>query len=162
MSLSASYISFSAEARDQINWNPEWSRRARGFPVYAAMRQLGREGIANLVENCCTHARALAERIGSLPGAELVCQPTLNQGLVRFPDPAPNASETDHTRYTNEIIAAINATGEAFFTGSTWKGRRVMRISVVNWRTSPSDVDRAVTAVSGILHQNSKTNSANI
>lgn len=155
MSHRAPYITASAEARDQIDWNPEWSRRARGFSAYAALRQLGRQGLADLINRCSAHARALVTRIGSLPGAEIVSQSILNQGLVRFLDPNPRATESDHAQHTDEIIAAINATGEAFFTGSIWKGRRVMRISVCNWRTSASDVDRAVAAVSRVLNEKS-------
>jgi glutamate/tyrosine decarboxylase-like PLP-dependent enzyme len=155
MSHRASYLTFDADARDQIDWNPEWSRRARGFPTYAALRQLGREGIAALVERCCAHAYALVTRIGQLPGAEALSVPTINQGLVRFPDPRPGATDTDHARRTDEIIAAILATGEAFFTGSNWKGYRVMRVSVCNWQTSDDDVERAVRAVEKVLARRS-------
>ncbi len=149
MSYRASYLTYDGEARDAMEWNPEFSRRARGFATYAALRSLGRAGVRDLVERCCAHARRLGERIGALPGAELLCEPTLNQALVRFPDPRPDATEADHAQRTDATIAAINATGEAFFTGSTWKGRRVMRISVSNWRTTEADVERVVRAVEG-------------
>jgi glutamate/tyrosine decarboxylase-like PLP-dependent enzyme len=151
MSHRAAYLTFDADARDQIDWNPEWSRRARGFSTYAALRQLGREGVAALVERCCAHAHALVTRIAQLPGAELMSEPTINQGLLRFPDPRPGATESDHTRRTNEIIAAILASGEAFFSGSEWKGHRVMRVSVCNWQTSEDDVERVVRAVEKVL-----------
>ncbi|MGD0683117.1 MAG: pyridoxal-dependent decarboxylase [Terracidiphilus sp.] len=153
MSHRASYLTFDADARDQIDWNPEWSRRARGFPTYAALRQLGHEGVAALVERCCAHAHALVTRIGQLPGAEIMSVPTINQGLVRFPDPHPGATDSDHARRTDEIIAAILDSGEAFFTGSNWNGHRVMRVSVCNWQTSDDDVERAVNAVAKILAQ---------
>src|SRR5262249_10679685 len=65
MSHRAAYLTHDAEARDQIDWNPEWSRRARGFSTYAALRQLGRNGIAALVERCCKHAHSLVMGIGS-------------------------------------------------------------------------------------------------
>lgn len=149
----ASYLTHDAEARDPIDWNPEWSRRARGFSTYAALRQLGRNGVADLVERCCRHACALVTRIGELPGAEIVHQPTLNQGLLRFLDPRTNAVSFDHDAYTDQAIREILATGEAFFTGSDWRGRRVMRVSVCNWQTSDEDVDRAVAAVSAVLKQ---------
>ncbi|HLG99446.1 MAG TPA: pyridoxal-dependent decarboxylase [Bryobacteraceae bacterium] len=147
MSHRASYLEFAAEVRDPADWNPEWSRRARGFPTYAALRQLGRKGIANLVERCCAHAQALVRRIGELPDAEVLSWPVINQGLVRFRDPDPNASESHHAVRTDQVIAAILASGEAFFTGSDWKGRRVMRVSVCNWQTSENDVNRAIAAV---------------
>jgi len=153
MSHRASYLTFDADARDQIDWNPEWSRRARGFPTYAALRQLGHEGVAALVERCRAHAHALVTRIGQLPGAEIMSVPTINQGLVRFPDPHPGATDSDHARRTDEIIAAILDSGEAFFTGSNWNGHRVMRVSVCNWQTSDDDVERAVNAVAKILAQ---------
>jgi glutamate/tyrosine decarboxylase-like PLP-dependent enzyme len=151
MSHRASYLTHDSDARDQIDWNPEWSRRARGFPTYAALRQLGRDGVASLVERCCAHAHALATRIGQLPGAEMMCEPVINQGVVRFLDPRDGATEADHARRTDEVIAAILATGEAFFTGSNWNGHRVMRVSVCNWQTSESDVERAVMAVEKVL-----------
>ena len=143
----AAYLTHATDARDQLDWNPDWSRRARGFPTYAALRQLGRTGIAQLVERSCDHARALARGLGALPGAELVAPPIINQALVRFRDPRAGADEADHDRRTDQVIDAINATGEAFFSGGTWRGRRVMRISVCNSRTTEDDVARATAAV---------------
>jgi len=146
-----SYTQFVDDARDQIDWNPEWSRRGRGVPTYAALRQLGRAGIAALVERCCAHAAALVTRIGSLPGAEIVWEPVINQGLVRFLSSRPGASEQDHDRYTDAVIARISASGEAFFGGTTWRGKRCMRVSVCNWQTGMDDIDRAVAAAWGAL-----------
>jgi glutamate/tyrosine decarboxylase-like PLP-dependent enzyme len=151
VSYRAPYLTHDAKARDQMDWTPEWSRRARGFATYAALRQLGRKGVAELVERCCGHAHALVMRIGSLPGAEMLWEPVINQGLVRFPDPRPGATIADHDRQTDQVIAAILATGEAFFGGTTWRGCRAMRVSVCNWQTSGQDVDRAVNAVAGVL-----------
>ena len=148
MSHRESYLIHDAEARDQMDWNPEWSRRARGFPTYAALRQLGRSGVADLVERCCEHARALVVGIGSLPGAEVVWEPQINQGLVRFPDPKGE----DDDRHTDLVIAKIAASGEAFFGGTRWRGRRSMRVSVCNWRTSAEDVKRVIGAVAAILN----------
>jgi glutamate/tyrosine decarboxylase-like PLP-dependent enzyme len=98
------------------------------------------------VARLCRHAQALVARIGGLPGAEVVATRGFNQGLVRFRAPGPKATDGDHDRRTDEVIAAINASGEALFGGVTWRGRRAMRISVSNWRTSEADVDRAVAA----------------
>jgi glutamate/tyrosine decarboxylase-like PLP-dependent enzyme len=151
MSHRAAYLVHDADARDQIDWNPEWSRRARGFPTYAALRQLGRNGVAALVERCCEHARSLVAEIGRLPGAEMLWEPEINQGLVRFLDPRANAAEQDHDRRTDQVIAAILTTGEAFFGGTTWRGRRAMRVSVCSWQTSERDVERAVNAVARAL-----------
>jgi glutamate/tyrosine decarboxylase-like PLP-dependent enzyme len=84
LSLRASYLTHAADARDQLDWNPEWSRRARAFPAYAALRQVRREGIADLIERCCRHARAIVSGFGELPGVEVLWTPVINQGLVRF------------------------------------------------------------------------------
>jgi glutamate/tyrosine decarboxylase-like PLP-dependent enzyme len=155
MSHRAVYLTHDTFARDQMDWNPEWSRRARGFATYAALRQLGRNGIAALVERCCKHAHSLVMLIGALPGAEILWEPVINQGLVRFLDAQPGASDEDHDRRTDEVIAAIAATGEAFFSGTTWRGKRAMRVSVCNWQTSNEDVRRTVSAVAKVLQETS-------
>jgi len=142
VSYRASYLTHDASgARDQLDWTPEWSRRARGFTTYAALRELGRSGVAALVERCCDRARAIVRGIGALPGAEIVWEPTINQGLLRFGDDAR----------TDDVIAAILATGEAYFGGTTWRGKRCMRVSVCNWQTSEQDVERAMRAVASVL-----------
>lgn len=151
MSHRAAYLTHDLEARDQIDWNPEWSRRARGFPTYAALRHLGRQGVRELIERCCLHASSLVSQIGNLPGSEILAKPTINQGVIRFLDPDPNASDHNHDRRTDEVIAALAASGEAFFTGGTWRGRRVMRVSVCNWRTTEADIARGVDAFRKIL-----------
>ena len=147
MSYRASYLTHDEDARDEMDWNPEWSRRSRGFSTYAALRQLGRNGVAELVDSCCRHAHELVMGIGSLPGAEVLWEPVINQGLVRF----LAATEQDHDRRTDEVIAAIVATGEAFFGGTTWRGKRAMRVSVCNWRTSDEDVRRSINAAARVL-----------
>jgi len=154
MTLSTSYLPASSAARDQIDWNPDFSRRARGFAVYAALRELGRQGVAELVERTCSHAAAIVAGIGALPGAELVAAPVFNQGLVRFLASAPDAGDADHDRRTDQVIAAINAGGEAFFGGVTWRGRRCMRVSVCNWRTTEADVARTVEGARAALVAN--------
>ncbi|HEX7946078.1 MAG TPA: pyridoxal-dependent decarboxylase [Phenylobacterium sp.] len=141
LTLSVSYLPVGGSAREQVDWNPEFSRRARGFAVYAALRELGREGVIDLVERTCRHAQALVDGIGALPGAEKVSGSALNQGLVRFGDDAR----------TEAVIAAVNASGEAYFGGVTWRGRRCMRVSVCNWRTTEADVARAIAAVQAAL-----------
>jgi glutamate/tyrosine decarboxylase-like PLP-dependent enzyme len=151
MTSHASYLTRDGDVRDQMDWTPEWSRRARAFPTYAALRQLGRGGVSDLVERCCQHAYTLVMEIGRLPGAEVVSKPVINQGLVRFLDLNQGASEADHDRRTDQVIAAILATGEAFFGGTTWRGRRAMRVSVSNWLTSQKDVERVVSAVAKAL-----------
>jgi glutamate/tyrosine decarboxylase-like PLP-dependent enzyme len=151
MSYNAPYLARDESAREEMDWTPEWSRRARGFSTYAALRQLGRLGVSDLVERCCRHARNLVIRIGGLPGAEVVWEPIINQGLVRFLDPRPGAVERDHNEWTDRVIAAIVGDGEAYFSGTTWNGRRAMRVSVSNWQTSEEDVDRTVASVARVL-----------
>ena len=150
LSHRAAYITHHEDARDEMDWNPEWSRRARGFPTYAALRQLGRDGISELIERCCRHAHELVMGIGSLPGAEVLWEPIINQGLVRFLD---SSAEQDHDRRTEEVIAAIVGAGEAFFGGTTWRDKRAMRVSVCNWRTSDEDVQRSINSVARVLGQ---------
>ncbi len=150
MTHEAAYLT-EGDARNPLDWTPEWSRRARAFPTYAALRELGRNGVAGIVERCCHCAHELVMQIGRLPGAEIVAEPIINQGLLRFLDPRPGAADADHDRRTDEVIAQIVATGEAFFGGTTCRGRRVMRVSVCNWQTSGRDVERVVQAVRKVL-----------
>jgi glutamate/tyrosine decarboxylase-like PLP-dependent enzyme len=138
----ASYSIPREELRNQKDWNPEWSRRSRGFPAYAALRALGRAGIGDIVERCCAHADRLVRGIGALTGAELVASPTINQGLVRF-----LAEDGDHDRRTDAVIARIQEKGVAWFGGATWHGMRVMRVSVCNWLTTDRDVDLTLASV---------------
>ena len=151
MSVSAAYLSSSGNVRDQLDWTPDWTRRARGFAVYAAIRELGRDGIADLIDRCCRHAADLANGFAALPGVDLVAPATLNQALVRFRHPDPAADEDMHSRWTDSMIAALNREGTAFYSGSSWCGRRVMRISVVNWRTNDDDVRRALEAARDVV-----------
>jgi glutamate/tyrosine decarboxylase-like PLP-dependent enzyme len=147
----ASYLTYEENARDSIDWTPDWSRRARGVATYATLRQLGRQGVCKLIERCCGHAQTLVTSIGALPGAELISKPTINQGLVRFLDERSDGIAANHNRFTDAIIKAINRSGEAFFTGTDWRKMRCMRVSVSNWQTNDGDVTRAVAAVKRAL-----------
>jgi glutamate/tyrosine decarboxylase-like PLP-dependent enzyme len=144
----ASYSVPHEDLRNQKDWNPEWSRRGRGFPAYAAIRALGRSGIGEIVERCCAHAERLVNEIGALPGAEVVAAPVINQGLVRFLGPDGN-----HDRATDAVINAIQHKGVAWFGGATWNGMRVMRVSVCNWLTSDDDIERTVASVAEVLRE---------
>jgi glutamate/tyrosine decarboxylase-like PLP-dependent enzyme len=147
ISYQAPYLAYDEEARDQIHWNPEWSRRARGFASYAALRELGREGVADLVARCCRYAAQIVDGLAQLPGVEVVWKPRINQGMVRFLDPSPGATDADHDRFTDGVVQTILGNGEAFFMATTWQGRRAMRVSVFSWRTTPDDVRLAIDAV---------------
>jgi glutamate/tyrosine decarboxylase-like PLP-dependent enzyme len=149
----ASYLDHADEGRDPLDWTPEHSRRARGFATWAALRELGRDGLSDLIVRCCRHAYDIVTRIGALPGARVISVPQINQGLLRFEDNRPGATEEDHDQRTDQVMAAINASGEAYFTGTTWRGRRCMRVSVSNWRTTADDVSRVVAAAEQVLKQ---------
>jgi glutamate/tyrosine decarboxylase-like PLP-dependent enzyme len=128
--------------RNQKDWNPEWSRRGRGFPLYAAIRALGRSGVADLVERCSGYTMRLVTEIGRMEGAEIASMPVINQGLVRF-----LSTDGNHDTFTDRVIGRIQRAGIAWFGGSTWRGMRVMRISVCNWRTTDEDIARSIESV---------------
>lgn len=137
MGVRASYLMHAEQGeRDALDYNPEHSRRARGFAVYAAMRQLGRDGIAELVERSCALARRFAERL-SAAGAEVLNEVVLNQVLVRLGD--------DDT--TQRALRRLQDEGTAWMSGTTWNGAAAIRVSVSNWSTDEADVDRTVDAV---------------
>ncbi len=142
MTIPAAYKIEFENVRDQIEWGPEWSRRARGIPLYAALRTLGRNGVADIIERCCDLTSDLVTRLGDLPGVEILSEPIINQGLVRFLDP-----DGDHDARTDAVIDRINEGGEAWFGPTTWRGMRVMRVSLSNFRTTAHDIDRTVAAI---------------
>ena len=142
MSWEAPYVVPGA-GRDPYRYVVEASRRARGFAVWAALSQLGRDGVADLVDRSCGHARRFAVALSDAdPGVEVLNDVVLNQVLVRFDD----ADEV-----TRAVIAGVQAGGEAWIGGSTWDGVAVMRISVSGWMTTADDVDRSVAAVLAAL-----------
>jgi glutamate/tyrosine decarboxylase-like PLP-dependent enzyme len=141
MGIHASYLVHGDGAvRDQMDWTPEFSRRARGFPVYAALRSLGRSGLADLVDRCCDHARRFADLLAASDGVEVLADVVLNQALVRF------GGDDEVTR---EVVRRVQEDGTCFLSGTTWRGRAAMRISVSNWRTTDDDVARSAEAVLG-------------
>src|SRR3712207_4332311 len=150
MGSHASYLVHSeGRERDELGWNPEASRRARGFPVYAAIRSLGRSGVAELVDRCSAHARRFAEALAQEPGVEVLNEVVLNQVLVRFLD----AAGGDHDARTRAVVKAVQEDGTCWLGGTTWQGKAAMRISVSNWSTTAEDVQRSVAA---ILHAANK------
>jgi glutamate/tyrosine decarboxylase-like PLP-dependent enzyme len=143
MGMRASYLIHGEDdERDAMDHNPESSRRARGFPVYAAIRGLGRSGVADLVERCCRLARRFADQLAAHPGVEVLNDVVLNQVLVRF-----HAADGDHDRHTRDVVRCVQADGTCWVGGTTWQGRAAMRISVSNWSTDDADVDRSVEAM---------------
>jgi glutamate/tyrosine decarboxylase-like PLP-dependent enzyme len=138
MGVRASYLMHGAgDERDALDYNPEFSRRARGFAVYAAIRALGRTGIAELVERSCALARRFAERLAAADGVEVLNDVVLNQVLVRFGD----------DENTRRVVRDVQRDGTCWLSGTTWNGHEAMRISVSNWSTDTDDVDRSVEAI---------------
>jgi glutamate/tyrosine decarboxylase-like PLP-dependent enzyme len=125
--------------RQQAEWVPEFSRRARGFAVYAALRELGRDGVAALVERCCGCARLMAEELARDPRVTVLGEVVLNQVLVRF--------ACDGTNVTDDVIDAVQREGTCWMSGTQWDGEAAMRISVCNWRTTEDDIRRSARAI---------------
>lgn len=117
---------------------PEFSRRARGFTVYAALRALGRKGVATLVDRCCAHARRLAQALRTEPGVEVLNEVTLNQVLLRF-------GGSDQA--TRAVIARVQEDGTCWLGGTVWQGKAAMRISISGEATTEHDIDRTAAAV---------------
>lgn len=137
MSVAASYLQ-RADGRSPSDWVPESSRRARGLPVWAALRALGRNGVADLVDRCCEHARGFAELLGAEPGVEILNDVVLNQVLVRF------GGDDEVTR---AVVSRIQEDGTCWAGATVWQGRAAMRISVSSFRTTSEDVERSVRAM---------------
>ena len=147
MTVTASYLLQAAPGtdRDPVDWNPEFSRRARAVPVYAAIASLGRSGIVDIVARCCAHARRFAEHLARQPNVVVLNEVVLNQVLVRFL--VPGGDEADHDARTRAVIADVQQDGTCWLGGSTWRGKAVMRISVSSHATTTEDVDRSLDAI---------------
>jgi glutamate/tyrosine decarboxylase-like PLP-dependent enzyme len=135
MGVTAAYLPQAAR-RDPADYTPELSRRARGVEVWAALRALGRTGLAALVEQSCRHARRFAEGLAAA-GHRVLNEVVLNQVLVSFGD-------RDSTR---RVIAAIQADGTCWCGGTVWQEQTAMRISISSWATTDDDVERSLRAM---------------
>ena len=132
MSFTVSYLP-GASHRDPSDYTPELSRKARGIEVWAAMRSLGRSGLAELVERCCRHARRFADALAAA-GYEILNDVVLNQVLVSFGSP----------EVTADAIRRIQEDGTCWCGGTLWQGRTAMRISVCSWATRDADVEQSL------------------
>ncbi len=137
--LAAYLVQDAGGPREPMDWTPEFSRRARGLAVYATLRALGRQGVAELVDRLCDCADRFAEGLAAA-GFEVLTN-DLNQVLVACGDDAT----------TDRVLAAVQADGTCYPTGTTWRGRRCIRLSVCNWQTTAEDVDRSVEAMAAAL-----------
>jgi glutamate/tyrosine decarboxylase-like PLP-dependent enzyme len=140
MAITAEYLPTASEFRNPSDFTPELSRRARGVEVWAALRSLGRAGVAELVERNCAQARRFAQKL-SAGGCEILNEVVLNQVLVAFGD----------AEKTNRVIQAVQADGTCWCGVTVWQGRTAMRISVSSWATTEADVDRSVAAILRIV-----------
>jgi glutamate/tyrosine decarboxylase-like PLP-dependent enzyme len=135
MGIRAAYLP-DEDRREPSRFGPELSRRARGVEVWAALKHLGRDGLAAMIERCCAHARRFATGL-SAAGHTVLNEVVLNQVLVSFGDPGR----------TQRIIAAVQAEGTCWCSGTVWQGQSAMRISVSSWATTADDVERSLAAI---------------
>jgi glutamate/tyrosine decarboxylase-like PLP-dependent enzyme len=112
--------------------------------TWAALRELGRDGLAELVERCCALARRFAEQLGGIDGVTIANDVVLDQVLVGFGD----------DERTERVIEGIQRDGTCWMGGTTWHGRQLMRISLSNWTTTEADVDRSVEAIRRVAAEN--------
>jgi glutamate/tyrosine decarboxylase-like PLP-dependent enzyme len=136
-------VRLGGDTRDPSDYVPESSRRARGFAIYAALKSLGRRGVADLVERSCSLAARMAGRLRASGVADVLNSVELNQVLVRFRAPAGR----DGDAHTRAVIERVQQDGTCWLGGTTWHGRAAMRISVSGWCTTDADADRSVDAI---------------
>jgi glutamate/tyrosine decarboxylase-like PLP-dependent enzyme len=148
MTLGAAYyVETAGGERDNYNWVAESSRRARGFPIYATLRSLGRVGVAALVNRCCELARRMADRLSAADGVDILNDVVLNQVLVRFSPPDATADDSAADALTQDVVARVQADGTCWLGGTRWHGLSAMRVSVSSWRTTEHDIDRSAAAI---------------
>ena len=147
MALLAAYlIHAEGRERDPYEFVPEFSRRARGFAVYAAMRSLGRDGIGEMIERHCRQARRFAERLSDVPGVRILNDVVLNQVLVRF-EAGAEADPAASDALTRDVVRRVQEDGTCWLAGTTWHEMAAMRISISNWATTDDDVERSADAI---------------
>jgi len=148
LSVSAAYLVRSAEEpREPMDWTPESSRRARGFGVYAALRELGRSGVEVMIDRCCRLADRFADRLRTEPRLRILNEVVLNQVLVRV---EPGSGDADQA--TRETIRRVQEERVCWLGGTRWHDMDAMRISVSNWSTTEADVDRSVESIVRAVH----------
>jgi glutamate/tyrosine decarboxylase-like PLP-dependent enzyme len=148
----AAYIVYGSGERDEFNWVPEYSRRARGFATYAALRSLGRRGIAEQIERSCRQAVRMSDALHAAgPGVQILNDVVLDQVLVRFVPPGAGddgaAEPTAIDAWNREVVRRVQDDGTCWLGGTTWHGMAAMRISVSNWSTTEADADLSVAAI---------------
>jgi glutamate/tyrosine decarboxylase-like PLP-dependent enzyme len=147
MDISASYLVQAEGARDPSRYVPELSRRARGTPVYATIRALGRQGVREMIEGCCANARRMRDLLTARDGVTCLNDVVFNQALFRFAAPGRGGDEAAGDALTVAVATRVRESGECWVQSSEWRGREVMRFSVADRATTPADIDRAAAAV---------------
>jgi glutamate/tyrosine decarboxylase-like PLP-dependent enzyme len=132
----AAYLIEEGGAREPMDYTPEMSRRARGVEVWAALRSMGRAGLADLIERCCRHATRLAEGLRGA-GYQILNEVVLNQVLVSFGAPEE----------TQRVLKALQQDGTEWCGGTVWHGQTAMRISVSSWATTDADIEQSLEAM---------------
>ncbi|RPJ45576.1 MAG: aspartate aminotransferase family protein, partial [Chloroflexi bacterium] len=131
----AAYLAGDAQ-RDPMEYTPEMSRRARSVEVWAALRSLGRSGLAEMIDRCCRHAARFADGLATA-GYEVLNEVHLNQVLVSFGSPEK----------TQQVIRSVQQDGTCWCGGTVWQGKTAMRISVSSWATTEEDVEKSLAAM---------------
>ena len=144
MSFKASYFQRGAgEERAGMDWVPESSRRARVIPLYALIKTLGRDGIADMIRRNVALAQRMADRLSRVPGIHILNTVSLNQVLVQFDGTRDRSADT----ITQAVMSEIQKEGTCWAGGAVWQGKHVMRISISNWSTTEADIDRSAAAI---------------
>nr|MBA3949836.1 aspartate aminotransferase family protein [Acidobacteriota bacterium] len=142
MTLAAAYIETTDAERDPHDYVPEESRRGRAVTVYAALASFGRQGLRELVDRCCGHAQRMAALVSAHPHVRVLNDVVLNQALIRIEPPGRDADAA-----TRAVIDAVQQVGECWLSGTTWHGMAAIRVSVSNWSTTDTDIERSAAAI---------------
>jgi glutamate/tyrosine decarboxylase-like PLP-dependent enzyme len=154
LTVPAHYIQMTPGERDPRAFTPDESRRARGVPVYAALRTLGRSGVRDLVERLCVHAERMAKKLSGHPRVRVLNDVVLNQVLVQLV--APPGDPRDDAAFTHDVVAGVQTDGTCWLGSTLWQGKRAMRISISNWSTTDMDIERAAAAILAVVERESR------
>jgi glutamate/tyrosine decarboxylase-like PLP-dependent enzyme len=141
MTISAAYLQ-PGTRREPANQTPDASRRARAIELWAALKSLGKQGLAELIERTCSYAGRFATGLREA-GYDVLNEVVINQVLVSF----------GSAEITNEVMRRVQEDGTCWCGGTVWQGKTAMRISVSSWATTEEDVERSLSAILGIAHQ---------
>ena len=147
--MPAHYIQTTPGERDARAFTPDESRRARALPMYAALRVLGRDGVSEMVDRCCSLATRMATRLATHECIRILNDVVLNQVLVQFRP--PGGDDTAVAALTQQVITRVQEEGTCWVGGTKWHGQVAMRVSISNWSTTAEDIDRSAAAIIAAL-----------